>query len=61
VVASTDFVRGAGQAVGVAPDDHRVAAGGHHRCRHALADSTATASDEDGPIRQRELHRFPFG
>ena len=55
-----DLVCGAGEPVGVAADEHRVAAGSEHRGRDTLSDPASTASNQDCPIRQRQLHRDPF-
>jgi hypothetical protein len=58
--AGLDLVCGAGEPVGVAADEHGVAARSDHRGRDTLSDPASTASDKDCPIRQRQLHRDPF-
>ena len=55
-----DLVRRGGEPVGVAADEHRVAACSDHRGRDTLSDPASTASDQERPIRQRQLHRDPF-
>ncbi len=54
-----DLVLRGGEATGVAADEHHVATRGDDCRGDTLADATATAGDDEGPIRQRKLHHCP--
>src|SRR6201992_1820786 len=48
------------QPIGVPADDHDGGPGGYQPGGHPLADSTAAAGDQVGPVFERKLHASPF-